>query len=75
MDDWKKLKRLLSYLNGSKHLKLRLTALSMNVIECYVDASFAIYDDMKGHAGSVITMGGSKGAVFSKSTKQKRIVA
>ncbi len=40
MDDWKKLKRLLSYLNGSNHLKLRLTALSMHVIECYVDASF-----------------------------------
>jgi hypothetical protein len=74
MDDWKKLKRLLSYLNGSKHLKLRLTALSMNVIECYVDASFAIHDDMKGHTGSIITMGGSKGAVFAKSTKQ-RIVA
>jgi hypothetical protein len=74
MDDWKKLKRLLSYLNGSKHLKHRLTALSMNVIECFVDASFAIHDDMKGHTGSVITMSGSKGAVFSKSTKQ-RIVA
>jgi hypothetical protein len=69
MDDWKKLKRLLSYLNGSKHLKLRLTALSMNVIERFVDASFAIHDDMKGHTGSVITiMGGSKGAVFAKST-------
>jgi hypothetical protein len=39
MDDWKKLKRLLSYLNGRNHLKLRLTALSMNVVECYVDAS------------------------------------
>lgn len=68
-DDWKKLLRLLSYLKGTKELVLTLEVDVINILKWFIDASYAIHRDMKGHTGGGMTMG--KGAIFSKSTKQK----
>ncbi len=70
-DDWKKLKRVLVYLNGTRELGLRMSADDLTLIEAYTDASFAVHGDMKSHTGAVLTFG--KGAVYSKSSKQKLV--
>ena len=67
--DWKKLIRLLKYLNGTKEKKLILCADNLNVIKWYIDASFAVHPDFKSHTGAVMTMG--TGAIQSMSRKQK----
>ena len=68
-DDWGKLKRVLQYLRGTLHAKLTLTADSLLVIKWWVDASFAVHPDCRGHSGGIMSFGG--GAVISGSRKQK----
>ena len=41
----------------------------LDIMMTYVNASYAIDDDMKGHTGGIITMG--KGIIQGKATKQK----
>ena len=70
--DWKRLIRLMRYLNGTKDLTLKLDANgNMRVIKWYVDASFAVHSDFKSHTGAVMMFDDSKGAVQSISRKQK----
>jgi hypothetical protein len=68
-EDWKKLIKVAKYLNSTKHLYLTLSAEKDITITSYIDSSFAIHPDGKGHTGAVITLGG--GSVRSRSTKQK----
>ena len=68
-DDWGKLKRLMKYLKGTKHLKLRLSVDSMSTIDWWVDASYNTHDDCKGHTGMMMSLG--RGAPISSSRKQK----
>ena len=68
-DDWGKLKRVLKYLNGTKHLKLTLSVENLGVLKWYVDGSHNVHWDCKGHGGAVFTMG--KGSVSSYSRKVK----
>jgi hypothetical protein len=69
-DDWGKLKRILKYLNGTRHLKLMLCADQVKfVLHWYVDGSHQVHDDCKGQTGSLVTFG--KGAVASSSNKMK----
>ena len=67
--DWKKLVRLLKYLNGTREKGLTLRVDDVRVIKWYVDASFAVHPDFRSHTGGVMTMG--KGAIQSQSKKQK----
>ena len=76
-DDWKKLKRIGRYLNGSKDLFLRIGNDCVDVnnnkentvnVNVYVDASFAVHDTMRSHTGAIISIGGVP--VFYKSSKQ-----
>ena len=67
--DWKKLIRLLSYLNGTRNMVLTLSADNLRVIKWYVDAAFAVHPDFKSHTGGYMTFG--KGAIASISCKQK----
>ena len=70
-DDWGKLKRVLQYLNGTKHLKLTLQADQLKfAVHWYVDGSHQIHEDCRGQTGSLVTFG--KGAVSSSSTKMKQ---
>jgi hypothetical protein len=41
------------------------------IVSSYIDASYAVHPDGKGHTGAVITVG--KGAVYAKSSKQKLV--
>jgi hypothetical protein len=70
-EDGKKLSRLLCYLNSTSDLKLHLSSDGGNLVQAYVDASFAVHSDGKGHTGAVISIG--SGAVTCKSTKQKLV--
>jgi hypothetical protein len=67
-DMMKKLKRLGSYLNSTKDIKLRLSADSNLSIRSYVDASYGVHIDGKSHTGGTDTLG--KGSYASTSTKQ-----
>ena len=66
--DEKKLQRLLSYLNSTIDLPLRLGADSLNQFVTWVDASFAVHPDMRSHTGGVISFG--RGGLICKSKKQ-----
>ena len=46
-DDYKKLGRCLSYVQGTKALCLTLEAKDMSVIHWWIDTSFALHDDYK----------------------------
>ena len=50
-------------------MKLTIEVESMSRIMWWVDASYNAHEDCKGHTGGMMSLG--KGAVLSKSTKQK----
>ena len=52
-DDWGKLKRVLKYLYGTKHMKLCLTADNLENITWWVDASYVVHWDSRSHTGMV----------------------
>ena len=68
-DDWAKLRRVLRYLNRNPGLPLTLRANNLEVIEWWVDASFAVHPDMRGHTGGVMTLG--EGAMMDACQKHK----
>ena len=68
-DDWKKLGRCIRYLEETKDIPLTIEADSMNTINWWVDASFAVHHDYKSHTGATVSFG--KGCPVSLSTKQK----
>ena len=42
-DDWGKLKRVLKYLKGTRHIKLTLTVDNMNTVSWWFDASYGVH--------------------------------
>ena len=68
-DDWRKLLRLLQFINDTRDDVLTLSADDLSVITWYVDASFAVHPDFKSHTGAVMTYG--QGAIQAISRKQK----
>ena len=68
-NDWKKLERLMKFLNKTKNDKLILQADNLHVIKWYVDAAFAVHPDFKSHTGGTMTYG--TGAPITMSRKQK----
>ena len=68
-DDWGKLKRLLRYLRATRHMKLRLSIDNVSFIKWWVDASYNVHWDCKGHTGAMMSLG--KGATISFSHKHK----
>jgi hypothetical protein len=69
VDDWKKLQHLVEYLRRTQELPLILGANGSGVLKWYVDASFAVHPNMRGHTGGGLTLG--RGCPFVSSTKQK----
>ncbi len=51
IDDWRKLCHLVEYLRSMGGLPLILAADGTGVLSWYVDASFAVHPDLKGHTG------------------------
>jgi len=68
-DDFKKLMRILRYLNGTKTMGLTLTPGESVMPALYVDASFATHADYKSQTGMTLVMG--KGCLLARSVKQK----
>ena len=68
-DDWRKIKKVLEYLNGTVELKLRIEVKDLCVMRWYVDAAHMVHWDCKGQTGAAMTLG--RGAVLSYSWKQK----
>jgi hypothetical protein len=67
IDDYKKLGRLMKYLEATIGLPLVLAMDKTGRIRWYIDAAFAVHNDMKSHTGAVMTMG--TGAAKSQSSK------
>ena len=69
--DWMKLDRALRYLRATRDMWLNLTASDDYNVEAYIDASFGVHPDGKGHTGVCITIG--SGFFYVASTKQKLV--
>jgi hypothetical protein len=73
IDDWKKLVRVLKYLNCTKSMKMDIaivpTTDDIIKLDLYVDASYGTHVDGKSHSGAIATLG--LGAIYATSTKQK----
>ena len=70
-DDYKKLTRLMRYLRGTKNLILTLRANDNGIIQWWIDVSYTVHDDMKGHTGATLSLG--KGGIYSGSWKQRLV--
>ncbi len=68
-DDWKKLGHLIEYLRATVDMPLILGSDKTGVLNWYVDASFAVHPNMRGHTGGALTLG--RGYPIVSSTKQK----
>ena len=68
-DNWKKLIRVLSYLNGTRKLFLKIGINNSNQMRFYADASFGVHKTYRSHTGGCMTMG--TGCIISRSAKQK----
>jgi hypothetical protein len=71
VDDYKKLARVIKYLRGTANMPLTLEAQEAHVMKWWVDAAYAVHEDMKGHTGGAFTMG--QGTIYGTSTKQKLV--
>ena len=60
---------MLKYLDGTKHMKLKLTVENLSIIKWWIDSSYNVHWDARGHNGAMMTM--RKGAIISNSNKQK----
>ena len=69
MDDWKKLLRVLGYLKETIDYDLKITCENLENLTWYIDGSYAVHEDMKGHTGVILSIGGN--VVLSRSNKHK----
>ena len=63
VDDWGKLRHGIMYLKGTLCMKQYLTADSIINIVWWVNRSFEVHWDSKGHTGAMMSMG--KGAIVN----------
>ena len=68
-DDWGKLKRVLKYLKGTRNMNLTLTVENMNTVSWWVDASYGVQMDCKGHTGMMMSLGKEAAMSFSRGQK------
>jgi hypothetical protein len=70
-DDYKKLARVMKYLQNTFDLTLRLGSNSNGIVKWWVDVSFATHDNMRSHTGGTLSLG--EGCVYSTSGVQKLV--
>ena len=68
-EDWKKLKRLLQYINQTIDDLRIIGANNLNQLYTFIDGSHAVHTNMRGHTGGTLSMG--KGVIHAKASKQK----
>jgi hypothetical protein len=69
VDDWKKLKRLMTWLRQTKNDVRLIGAKSVDELYIWVDAAFGVHNDMKSQTGGVVSFG--HGMVHCRSNKQR----
>lgn len=67
--DWNKLKRVLGWLKHTIQKKRIIGACTLNEAYTWIDASYAVHEDMKGHTGGAISFG--IGTINASARKQK----
>jgi hypothetical protein len=68
-DDWTKLVYLMRYIRGNRTMSLILSANGSGILKWWVDASFTIHPNMRGHFGGGLSLG--RGFPIVTSTKHK----
>jgi hypothetical protein len=68
-DDWTKLVHLMKYIRGTQTMPLILSANGSGILKWWVDASFVVHPNMRGHSGGGLSLG--CGFPIVSSTKQK----
>ena len=68
-EDWEKLRRLLKFLQQTKSDKRVIGAKSLTELNTWIDASYAVHPNMRGHTGGVMSMG--HGVIHARAGKQK----
>ena len=69
MDDWKKLGRVIGFLNKTIDDKRVIGVTSLKTLVTWVDAAYAVYRNMRSQMGGMSSFG--LGAIQTKSSKQK----
>ena len=59
MDDWKKFRHSMRYLKSTMHMKHHLSADNLTNLMWWVDGSYEVHWDSKGHTGAMMSMGTS----------------
>ena len=62
---------MIQYLCGTKDLILTLHANDDGIVQWWINASYAVHDDMKGHTRAALLLG--KGGIYSGSWKQRLV--
>jgi hypothetical protein len=68
-DDWTKLVHLMRYIRGTCTVPLILSDKGSGILKWWVDGSFAVHPNMRGHSGIGLSLG--RGFPIASSTKQK----
>ena len=69
VDDWKKLKRLMAWMNQTKDNTRVIGAKNVHELYTWIDAAFAVHMDMRSHTGGLMSFG--RGMIHCRSSKQK----
>ena len=69
MDDWKKLRHCMRYLKATRYMKRHLSADNLTNLMWWVDGSYGVHWDSKGHTRAMMSMG--KGAIVNVSRRHK----
>ena len=70
-DNYKKLTRMMQYLCRTKDMVLTLRASDDGTVRWWIDTSYTVHEDMKGHTDATLSLG--KGAIYSGSWKQRLV--
>ena len=70
-DDYKTLTWMIRYLCGTKGLILTLWTNDNGIVRWWIDASYTVHDNTKGHTGVTLSQG--KGGIYSGSWKQRLV--
>jgi hypothetical protein len=68
-EDWAKMVHMMKCIRGTKMLPLILSANDSGMLKWWIDASFAVHRNMRGHTGGGLSVG--RGFPIVSSTKQK----
>jgi hypothetical protein len=68
-DDWNKLVYLMRYIIGNRTMPLILSSNGIGILKWWVDASFTVHPNMRGHSGGGLYLG--RGFPIVSSAKQK----